>query len=46
MSIIKHKAKIKSFQEQITALEEAASTENSNRSKTLKELSAERGTCI
>ncbi len=39
----KHKAKIKSLQEEIKILEEAARKENRDRSNTLKELAVERG---
>lgn len=40
---MKHRAKVASLQEQVKLLEDATSAGNTDRSRTLKELAAERG---
>ena len=41
--LVQHKARVSALQEQVRALEEAASYGNTDKTRTLKELSAERG---
>lgn len=43
MQLARHKAKLTSLQEQVKVLEEATDSDNAERTRTLQELSAERG---
>ena len=45
LSGVRHKAKVRSLQEQVRAAEEVSDAANSDRHKTQKLLTAERGTC-
>jgi hypothetical protein len=44
--VVQYKTRVTALQEQVKILEDAAKTDNSERSKTLKELATERGKCI
>ena len=46
LHVVQYKARVATLQEQVRILEEAAKTDNTERSKTLKELATERGTYV
>lgn len=44
--VVQYKARVTTLQEQVKILEEAGKIDNTERSRTLKELATERGVCL